>query len=146
MSPVHYDPTTKNEMKNQAAAVARQRRRWINAINCGSAENLVEVVTDDVVWLPSRSDAVVGKKEIRDWLAGPFRMYDYNYTVSELRLRVAGDWAIELARFETVVSTGDDEPLPSHRGSYIVLWRRYPVDRWLIERYVDLSAQFTDVT
>lgn len=134
------------DIKIVAAAIARQRDRWTSAINRGSPDDFVAVVTDDAVWLPYSSNALRGRDEIRSWLAGPFQTYDYEYSVTEVRLRVVGDWAIERARYKTVISAGDHEPLPPHRGSYVVLWRRYPNDLWLIDRYVDLSAQFTDVT
>lgn len=134
------------DIKIVAATIARQRDGWISAINRGSLDDFVGVVADDAVWLPSGRDAVHGKEEIRAWLAGPFRTYDYDYSVTEVRLRVAGNWAIEQASFTTVVSIAADEPPRSHDGSYIVLWNRYPGDLWLIDRYVDLSAPLTDVT
>ncbi|MBT8399673.1 MAG: SgcJ/EcaC family oxidoreductase [Rhodothermia bacterium] len=133
-------------MNTPEAAIARQRERWISAINGGSAEDFLEVVADDAVWLPARSDAIVGKPQIRAWLSAPFQTYDFDYSVSQVRLRVAGEWAIEQARFTTVVTTEDNGDLPPHRGSYIVLWRRYADDQWLIERYVDLSAHFEHMT
>lgn len=129
-------------MDGELAVIDRQRDRWIAAINEGSATSFVVVLTDDVVWLPSRSEALAGKEAIRNWLKEPFAELDYDYTVSEVRVRLAGAWAVEQARFLTKARTKSGEALPVHEGSYTLLWRKTPGDGWLIERYIDHSAAF----
>jgi uncharacterized protein (TIGR02246 family) len=83
--------------------IATLRRRWIGAINMGSAVAFVSCVTDDAVWLPPRGDAVQGPEALRRWLQGLFEQYDYQFSTSEERIRLAGDrWAVEDARFHSV--------------------------------------------
>lgn len=118
-----------------------QRSKWINAINKGSAVEFAKVLTDDVVWLPSRHDAIYGKGKVRTWLDKPFSELNYDYSVSNIQLRIAGDWAIEEADFKTKATTSSGEDMPLHEGHYTVLWRKSS-DQWLIERYIDHSAEF----
>ncbi len=131
-------------MDSPTNAIARQRNKWVAAVNSGSADAFVEVIVDDAVWLPAQMDAVSGKERVRNWLTGPFSQYQFDYSVTDVRLRVAGEWAVEQARFATVVSSRNGDVLPPHEGSYVVVWRRQG-DTWLIESYVDLSADFVDV-
>jgi uncharacterized protein (TIGR02246 family) len=132
-------------MADQLTAIQKQRARWIDAINESSPAGFVAVLTDDVVWLPSRSEAIIGKENIRAWLKEPFERFDYEYSVSDVRVRIAGDWAIEQAAFSTKATTQSGEAMPVHEGQYSVLWRKTSEGEWLIERYIDHSADFVVV-
>jgi hypothetical protein len=32
--------------------------------------------------------------------------------------------------------------MPPHEGTYTILWRKISEDEWLIERFIDQSAEF----
>ena len=128
-----------------ATEIGAQRARWVSAINAGSPDEFVAVLAPDAVWLPPGSPAISGKDAIREWLETPLRLYEYDYTIRDVKLRVAGDWAVEKASFRTEATTGSGEAMPAHTGTYVVLWRRSAAGAWLIERYIDESAPFVDV-
>ena len=125
-------------MNDSKAEIAAVRQRWVEAINAGSAAGFVQCVTEDAVWLPPRGDAIQGRAAIAAWLAPLFAQYRYDYTTVEERVRLAGDWAIEEARFRTVLHPKSEpgDPLV-HDGRYLLIWQRLPSGQWLIERYVD---------
>jgi len=128
-------------MEEELAVIRKQRDRWIAAINGGSATSFVAVLTDDAVWLPSMHDALRGKEKIHAWLEKPFAELDYDYSVSDVHLRMAGDWAVEQARFSTRArAKSDGEAMPLHEGRYTLLWRKTSTGTWLIDRYIDHSA------
>lgn len=131
-------------MNEAQAIIKKQRSRWIAAVNDSSAGGFVEVLTDDAVWLPSQHDALYGKDRIQAWLEEPFARFDYDYSVSGIRLRIAGDWAVEEATFTTKARTDSGEEIPLHEGNYTLLWRKTPAGDWLIERYIDHSAKFAE--
>lgn len=126
----------------ELAAIRDRRDRWIAAINDGSATDFVDILTDDAVWLPPGHDAIRGKEKIRTWLEEPFATFDYDYSVSGVSVRVAGDWAVEKASFSTRARAKDDEAMPPHEGQYTLLWRKTSAGTWSIERYIDHSANF----
>ena len=121
-------------------AISERRRRWIAAIHAGDADAFVATLTEDAVWLPAGRAAIVGKERIRDWLREPFERYRYDYAVTDPRVRIAGRWAVEVARFRTRAETRTGEAAPTHEGTYTMLWRREPSRGWRIERYVDHTA------
>lgn len=131
-------------MDKEMTAIREQRARWIAAINQGSAAGFVEVLAEDAVWLPARHNAISGKDNIRTWLEKPFAELDYDYSVTEVRLRVAGDYAVEQAKFSTRAQAKSGETMPPHEGRYTLFWRKTPAGTWLIERYIDHSADFTE--
>ena len=120
------------------ADIAATRRRWVAALNDGSAAAFVRCIADDAVWLPPRGDALRGRDAIARWLAPLFAHYRYEFSTADERVRLAGDWAVEEAHFRTVLHPRAEpgEPLV-HDGRYLLIWRRSPGGEWLIERYVD---------
>jgi uncharacterized protein (TIGR02246 family) len=70
-------------MNEELAKIKKQRARWIAAINDGSANEFVGVLTEDAVWLPSLHGALNGKDQIQTWLEKPFAELKYEYSVSE---------------------------------------------------------------
>lgn len=125
--------------------IEEQRSKWIQAINDCSADGFVDVISDDAVWLPPKNKAINGKRNIRTWLEKPFSELDYKYSVSDVSIRIAGDWAIEQATFTSMVSTKSGENLPPHKGLYTLLWKKNKAGEWLIERYIDHSVEFIKV-
>lgn len=130
-------------MGEDIAEIGRQRARWIAAINEADADGFVSVLAEDAVWLPSSGAAISGRDGIRAWLRVPFSEFQYDYHVADVSLRVTGDWAVEQASFSTSVvpKTGED-PLPTHRGRYTLVWHRLPAGEWKIDRYIDHSGEF----
>ncbi|HSM71478.1 MAG TPA: SgcJ/EcaC family oxidoreductase [Anaerolineales bacterium] len=129
-------------MNEELKKIRKQRTRWIDAINKGSASDFVSVLAEDVVWFPSLHNALNGKEQIQTWLEKPFAEFKYEYSVSEVRIRIAGDWAVEQATFSTRAWTNSGKAMPIHEGMYTILWRKNSKDEWLIERYIDHSADF----
>ncbi len=117
--------------------IARRRGSWIAAINGGDPDGFVAVLADNAVWLPWRQSAIDGKERIRDWLLAPFAEFTYDYSVTDVRVRLAGDWAVERARFRTRAEQREGGEAPIHEGTYTVLWRCTESAGWLIERYID---------
>lgn len=118
-------------------AIAARRRDWIAAINAGDPDGFVRPLTEDAVWLPFARPAISGRERIREWVAGPFAEYTYEYSVADPRVRVAGRWAVEQARFTTRARTRAGDAAPTHEGTYTLLWRFTPSDGWRVERYID---------
>lgn len=116
------------------------RERWIASLNDESVEGFVECVTPKAVWLPPHGEATEGREAIAHWLDPLFKKFSYDFTVSNVRVRNVGGWAIEDADFETILTEKGTvgEPLV-HRGTYLVLWRRVE-EGWLIDRYVDRTG------
>lgn len=121
--------------------ISTKRESWVEAINAGSADGFVAVVAPDAVWLPSRQPAIQGADRIREWLVDPFSQYDYDYSIEDIRVRLAGDWAVENSRFRTRAVDRSGDPAPLHEGEYTILWKRTPGVGWLIDRYIDHSGE-----
>ena len=116
-----------------------RHRRWIAIVNSRDLEGYVDLVTDDIVWIPPVGAAVVGRQGFRDWLKPFFSSYSYEYTSSDERYLDAGEWVVEYANFETRMTPLSGGGPMSHRGSYTAIWRR-DSSTWRIERYIDVGT------
>lgn len=124
-------------MTDDCKSITRRRQRWIAAVNAGAVNDYLEVLTEDLVWLPPGQPALSGKDEFAAWVGAFFESYEYQFVVKEPEVTLAGDWAVERGTFETAMTSKEDGSVGRHEGTYIVLWRRADDDMWRIERYVD---------
>jgi len=68
-----------------------------------------------------------------------FEIYEYEFSVLEPRLRLAGDWAVERGTFDSVLTSRHDGRQSHHAGEYLISWRRESDGEWYIERYIHLT-------
>lgn len=124
----------------------QMRERWTTALNEGSAVQFARCVTPGVVWMPPRGNAVEGRDALIEWLEPLFRRFQYEFSIRNVDVRRMGDWAVEEADFRSILhpKQSDDGGALVHDGSYLLIWMRMS-DDWLIDRYVDRTAQGAQV-
>lgn len=119
------------------ADIARSRTEWLARLGEGDLDGYLAVLTADVVWLPPRGPALAGAAALRAWLSTFLAQYRYDFTLSDVRIRVAGDRAFERGAYRSALTpTAGGVPMV-YVGRYALLRRRDPDGRWRIERYAD---------
>ena len=128
-------------------AINQQRAQWIDALNSANADGFASACTEDVLWLPPDGSQFKGREEIRNWLAEPFASYEFNYSQSNLRIRVVdqGDRAIEEAHFVSQVRVIGTEEWLTHEGDCLLIWSKNESGQWAIELYVDRGAPYVNL-
>jgi len=124
-------------MDDDANAIKRRRQQWVAAVNAGDVNRYLDLLAEDVVWLPPGQPAVSGRDAFAAWVDPFFQRYHYEFVLKAPKVTVAGDWAVERGAFETTMTSKADGQSDSHEGTYLVLWRRAAGDVWRIERYID---------
>ena len=120
-------------------AIELRRQQWIDVTTAGDAAGCVELLTEDGVWFPPGMAALRGREPIRDWMAPFFELYEYEFTVLNSQLRLAGDWALDRGMFTSILTSRFDGRQTSHSGEYLISWRRESDGQCYIERYIHLS-------
>lgn len=118
-------------------AIEHQRKQWIAAVNARDVDRYLEVLTEDIVWLPPGQPALSGRGAFESWVRPFFERFIYEFALLEPDVQIAGDWAVERGTFQTQMRSLDDGRSGQHSGRYLVLWRRESDDTWRIERYID---------
>jgi uncharacterized protein (TIGR02246 family) len=127
-------------MKLELKQIEQQRHVWLDAVNKNDIEGMKTVFSDDAVWIPSGLPALNGKNAIAEWMSPFFETYDYEFSIRDLNIKGAGDWAVEQASFTSKLSPkGEEGEGTTHDGKYIIIWRWEKDNKWRIERYLDNS-------
>lgn len=124
-------------MDRETRDLAERRREWMAVVNEGALKKYLDLVADDVVWLPPRGEPLTGRNAFRAWLEPFFSKYDYEFAVEPVQVRTFDGWCAEVGRFRTTLSAGMGSEPQSHSGTYFVLWRLDADGVWRIDRYVD---------
>ncbi len=124
---------------NDTDAIDGRRQEWVAVVNARDPAGYAALFTPDGVWVPPGQPAVRGREAIHTWLRPFFEQFDYDFSMTDSQLRVAGDWAVECGKFTSNLRPRSGGELSSHSGSYVVLWRRELDERWYIERYMDVT-------
>lgn len=120
-------------------AIEERRLRWVEATSAGDVDATVSMLTDDIVWFPPESEALRGREAVRAWMEPFFELFEYDFSVLDVRLQLAGDWALEHAVFTSKLTSRHDGRVSTHGGFYMLNWRRGTDGAWHIDRYFDVS-------
>lgn len=126
-------------MKLELKAIRIRRQEWIDAINNNDLDKVSDLLSDDAVWMPPGMPALQGKGSIIEWMKPSFESFKHEYSITDIRIKGAGNWAVEQANFVSKLWPEDGGDATEHRGSYIMIWRWEKNNVWRIERYVDNS-------
>lgn len=126
-------------MKLELKKIGAQRESWINAVNKNDIKAMQDILTEDAVWIPHGMPALNGRKAIVDWMGPFFETFDYEFSINKLRIKGAGDWAVEQSTFTSNLQPKGEGKASAHTGKYIIIWRWEKDNNWRIERYLDDS-------
>lgn len=63
-------------------AIRRQRGRWIAAVNARNVERYLDLLTEDVVWLPPGQAALSGRDAFGSWVQPFFERFAETMSVA----------------------------------------------------------------
>ena len=123
---------------NEAAA-HRAHTAYLEAINSNDLERFNATITDDIVYLPPNSPALVGKAAVSEWVKGYLEAYRTVWTKDSLEFVVDADWAYERYRYKSVDTPRTDgpaagTPVATDTGNGINIYRRDASGAWRVAR------------
>lgn len=124
-------------MNDDSEAIRQSRSKWVSAVNTGEISDYLALLTEDIVWFPPGQSALHGKEAFADWVTPFMQAYDYRFQITQPRVTIAGEWALERGSFESIMTSRSEGRSGRHSGTYLVIWRKMLDGAWQIERYVD---------
>lgn len=122
--------------------IKQQRKKWISAVSKGDLETYLSLLCENIVWIPPETPAVHGIQSMREWLEPFFRKFEYEFNVSNINTRIAGDWTVEHGTFSSNLKPRTGGDTMTHTGRYIIIWHREKDGEWRIERYIDVTQVY----
>ncbi len=123
-------------MKDKLDSFQKRHKEWIDIVNNGDAEAYAGLLTEDAVWFPPGGYPIEGRAAFKKWLDPFFGRFVYEFSVTNERIRITADRAVEKGEFTSLMTPkGGGEPM-KHSGTFTVLWK-WEGEGWNIERYID---------
>jgi ketosteroid isomerase-like protein len=112
-------------------AIRHLEGRWLSEELAGNLSGVLDLCSEDVVWLPPGLPALEGKAAIQAWLKGPSPRIE-DLRLSNVRLRGHASLAYKLADFRTrYVPAGSDSSI-TIAGTHLWVLRRQPGSVWRV--------------
>ena len=107
---------------------------YVAAINSNDLPTLLDMLTDDVVFLSAHEPVMVGKAAVRPWLEGYLKAYRTHWDKPVQEFVVNGDWA-----FERYSYTSSDTPIAggdrvTDTGWGLVIYHHDADGKWRVAR------------
>ena len=114
------------------------RKAWIEAVVSGNPDQLLSLVTDDVIAVHSKGSCTCGKAELKKDVQHEFGVFDVERVVPTSEIIVHDDWAIEIDEvLSTRARVGDGIPVHTHFKA-VFAFRRQLDGSWKIARILEL--------
>lgn len=107
---------------------------YVQAINSNDLDTLLDVLTEDVVFMAPNTPVMVGKDAARPWLAGYLEAYETHWDKPVQEFLVLGTWAIERYSYtSTDKPKGGGEPIVG-TGWGMVVYHQDADGAWRVAR------------
>ena len=124
---------------NDQSGIDASRQEWIGATNAADPERCVATMDTDIVWFPPGMEPLEGRQAVHEWMVPFFQRFEYDFSVADVQLRLAGEWAVERGTYTSRLTSREDAKTSSHTGRYLLIWHRETDGRWYMDRYVDIT-------
>jgi len=82
----------KNEESDREAFL-RLGQEWVEAVHHGDVDRLLDLVTDDVIFMPHNAPSIVGRTAVEQSYRAVFAGFEVDQTLAPEEIQVGGDWA-----------------------------------------------------
>src|SRR5678815_4832724 len=122
------------ETNSSDASAHQAHEAYVTAINSNDLNQMLDVLTDDVVFLSAHEAPMVGKAAVRPWLEAYLKAYKTHWDKPVQEFIVNGDWAIERYSYtstDTPIGGGD---VVTDTGWGLVLYHHDADGKWRVAR------------
>ena len=117
-----------------AHAAHAAHEAYVKAINSNNLGNMLATITDDIVYLPPNSPAIVGKSEVGPWLQGYFEAFHTQWIKTTVEFVIQGDLAYEWYTYQATDTARDGGEVTTDSGNGINIYRRGADETWRVSR------------
>ena len=123
---------------NEAAA-KQAHATYLAAINSNSLAQFNAAITDDIVFLPPNSAALVGRAVVSDWVKGYLEAYQTVWVKTSVEFTVRDDLAYERYTYKSVDTPrpggpAAGTPVVTDTGNGINIYQRGADGKWRVAR------------
>ena len=130
---------TQDEVRDRAA-IQQLGQDWVEAVHHGDVDRLLDLVTDDAVFMPHNAPSIVGRAAVEQAYRAVFAAFEVDQTFAPEEIQVGGGWAFVRGTdaIEMKPRAGGDPVVVRGRG--ISILRRVEDDSWKFARGITNTA------
>ena len=125
-------PATSSANADSGAHLAHES--YVKAINSNSLDQLLGMLTEDVVMMPPQEAAIVGKAAVRPWLEGYLKAFKTHWEKPVQEFIVSGEWAFERYTFKSTDTPLTGGPVVEDTGWGLVIYHHDADGKWRVAR------------
>jgi ketosteroid isomerase-like protein len=125
-------PPPSNSASDAAAHGAHEA--YVTAINSNNLDQLLGMLTDDVVFLSAHEPVMVGKAAVKSWLEAYLKAYKTHWEKPVHEFVVNGDWAFERYSYKSTDRPLSGGPVVEDTGWGLLIYRRDADGKWRVAR------------
>jgi CubicO group peptidase (beta-lactamase class C family) len=122
------------------AVIQARNHTYEAAFKAQDIPRLLALHTDDVVFMSSHRERVVGLENLRASLTAELSLGSSTLTLTTQEVTRSGKFALELGRYELTLGGNTHNPI-TDAGDYLVIWQQNAAGGWLIYRDITTSTQ-----
>ena len=112
-------------------AIEEIHDRWIAEELANNRMAILQLCTDDAMWIPPQFPAIVGKEAISQWLSGAEVVIKDLHTAN-VRIDGAGSVAYLTSNYSTAYITGDSGVIAKADGMHLWILRKMSDGDWKV--------------
>lgn len=122
-------------------AIRRLGEEWGAAVEAKDLDRLLNLVTDDVVFMPHGAPSIVGKQALRETYLALFARYSIKQTFAPEEIEIGRDWAFARGSDLITLVPLDGSPPAVIRARGISILRRDKDGAWKFARGISNMDQ-----
>ena len=107
---------------------------YVTAINSNDLDTLLEMLTDDVVFLAAHAPPMVGKDAVRPWLEGYLAAFETHWDKPVQEFVVMGDWAYECYSYKSTDNPRAGGDVIEGTGWGLIIYHHDADGKWRVAR------------
>lgn len=136
MAPIR---TTAND-EDVEVAIYRLSEEWTTLWNSGQLDKVVDLYTNDALYLPAHANPIHGRKDIREYLREPMRQGATDFTLRIDFIQRAGNLAYDVGHY-SIQLPQEDGSKKLDQGRYLVVWQRQEAGEWRMAVFAAQSSE-----
>lgn len=122
-------------MRDADSAAHAAHDAYVNAINSNDVSTLLRTVTDDIVYLPPNSPAIVGAHDVGEWVGEYFAAFDSKWVKTSVEFVLRDDLAYEWYTYHSIDTARDGTgEVLEDKGNGVNIYLRGPDGTWRVWR------------
>lgn len=107
-------------------------RQWLAFERAGRTDSVLDLCSDDVIWLVPGIGALRGRAAVAEWLRHQPPFIIDSLDISGLLLEISGDLAVKTADFQTTLRSTADAESRTVSGTHLWTLRKQSDGSWRV--------------